>query len=61
MKKIEIITCESGDWEILKVDGEEVASGHSLSNQDWIDMLYEHFNMNVVETEISDEDMEMLS
>ena len=57
---IELITCESGDWEVLRVDfGENFeASGHSISNYDWIELL-EKLGYEVEQKEISNEDMEM--
>ena len=56
---IELITCESGDWEVLRVDlGEDFQEeGHSLSNDDWINLL-DLLGYEVQEREISDEDME---
>jgi len=40
---IELISCESGDWEVLQVNlGEDfVREGHRISNQDWIKLLNE--------------------
>lgn len=57
---IELITCESGDWSILRVNNEEdfEASGHSISNFDWIELL-NLLGFEVEVKEISDEDMEM--
>lgn len=57
--KIEIISCESGDWEVLKVDDEVYYQGHEIHNEIWIRLLKSKFNVKFVETEISDEDMEM--
>ena len=56
---IELISCESGDWEILTVNyGEDFqASGHSISNWDWIRLL-SILGFEVDKKEISDEDME---
>ena len=61
--KLELITCEAGDWEILRMDGKESfisdyeAEGHSISNYDWIQLL-KVLGFEVTEKEISDEDME---
>ena len=52
---IKITTCDSGDWTIVEIDGEEVTSGHSI---DWVELIKEFFNVHVVEECISDEEME---
>jgi len=56
---IELITCESGDWEVLRVNlGEDFeTSGHSIDNWDWIELL-KILGYEVEKREISDEDME---
>ena len=56
---IELITCECGDWEILRVNlGEDFqAEGHRLNGWDWIELL-DLLGYKVEEREISDEDME---
>lgn len=56
---IELITCESGDWSVLRVNlGEDFkVEGHSLSNWDWIELL-NLLGYKVEQKEISDEDME---
>lgn len=55
--KIEIITCPTGDWEVLKFNGELFADGHSIRQHDWIELLRK-LGHEVIETEISDEQME---
>ena len=55
--KIKLTTNESGDWSILEYDGCFEASGHSLSNSDWIDLL-KYLGYEVEQKEISDEEME---
>ena len=55
---IKITTCDSGDWTIIEIDGKEVASGHSIPTYDWMEILQEHFGVNVTEECISDEEME---
>ena len=55
---IKVINCESGDWQILEVNGTEWASGHSLSEHDWLGLLSEHFDCMVECECISDEEME---
>ena len=52
---IKITTCDSGDWTIVEIDGEEVTSGHSI---DWVELIKEFFIVHVVEECISDEEME---
>ena len=37
--QIESITCDSGDWEVLKIDGEIFAENHRLSSYDWVRFL----------------------
>lgn len=56
---IELITCESGDWSVLRVNyGEDFqASGHSISKWDWIRLL-NVLGFDIDTKEISDEDME---
>ncbi len=56
---IELITCETGDWEVLRVNnGEDFeVEGHSISNFTWIKLL-ELLGHKVEEIAISDEDME---
>ena len=57
---IELITCESGDWEVLRMNlGEDFNwGGHSISNQGW-KLLLERLGYEVETKCISDEDMEM--
>lgn len=57
---IELITCESGEWEILRVNlGEDFkASGHSIYNGEWIALL-KVLGFDVEEKCITDENMEM--
>lgn len=59
--RVKVITCESGDWTIVEVDGKEVANGHSISNHDWVDILNEDLGIEAIEECISDEEMEMRS
>lgn len=56
--QIELITCDSGDWEVLKIDGKTFAENHRLNNYDWVRFLNK-LGYKVEEIEISDEDMEM--
>ena len=59
-KFVKLTTCESGDWYILEVDGVEWASGHSISEHDWLGLLSEHFGCRIERVCISDEEMESL-
>lgn len=56
---IELITCETGDWEVLRVNlGEDFeVDGHSISNYTWIKLL-KLLGHEVETREISEEDME---
>ena len=56
---ITLTTSKSGDWQILEINGTEWASGHSISNIDWLSLLGEHFNCQIEVSWISDEEMEL--
>ena len=58
-KFVKLTTCESGDWQILEVDGVEWASGHSISEHDWLGLLSEHLDCQIEYQTISDEEMEL--
>ena len=57
--KVEFFTNESGDWEVLLVNGGDVfaVDGHSISAYDWLELL-KIIGCDVSEKEVSDEDME---
>lgn len=55
--KIELITCESGDYEVLKVNDEVYYSGHSIPSNVWMDVFRLNGNKTLT-TSISDEEME---
>jgi hypothetical protein len=59
MKKllIEVITCESGDWEVLKVDGKIEYEGHDIPEFVWMTLI-EKLGHTADPRIISDEDME---
>lgn len=57
-KFVKLTTSESGDWQILEVDGVVWASGHSISDHDWLGLLSEHFNCQIERECVSDEEME---
>lgn len=54
---VKLITNESGDWEILSVDGAIFYEGHNIPSHIWLDLLKDMGN-ETQEEEISDEDME---
>lgn len=56
-KAIEIITCDSGDWEVIKIDGEVYYENHKIPTYIWIEIL-ESLGAKVFESNISDENME---
>jgi len=58
MRKIELITCPEGDWEVLKVDGDIWTEGHEVTEWGWMGLIKDLTGIKVVEREISDEDME---
>jgi len=55
---IELITCESGDFEVLQVNlGKDfIREGHRISNEDWIRLLKE-LGYPVTKKCLSDENM----
>lgn len=57
--KISIITCESGDWTILRYEDVE-RSGHRIELEDIEDLL-KYLGYEVEYKEISDEEMEELN
>lgn len=57
--KISIITCESGDWTILRYEDFE-RSGHRIELEDIEDLL-KYLGYKVEYKEISDEEMEELN
>jgi len=56
---IELITCNAGDWSVLRLNlGEDYEfQGHSIPDHEWIKLL-KLLGYEVEEREISDEDME---
>lgn len=59
--KVKLITCESGDWNIVEVDGKEFVGGHTISDHDWLGILAECFDADIEVVCISDDEMEMRS
>ena len=55
--KIELTGCDSGDWEVLKLNGEVYDDGHGIATHTWLKLLKELGN-EVIETTVTDEDME---
>ena len=54
---IEHITCEGGDYEVLKFDGEIWYEGNSIPSYEWLQLLKVRF-VDVVSTEVTDKQME---
>jgi len=54
---VEVFTSESGDWTVIKLNGEVYEEGHSIPVRRWLDLI-EQFGNEVSSVEISDEDME---
>lgn len=59
-KFIKLTNCESGDWQVLEVNGTVWASGHSISEDDWLGLLSEHLDCQIQKICVSDEEMELL-
>lgn len=59
--KIQFITDEYNEWEVLKIDGEIYASHHRLYTRDWLNLLKDKFSVDIEETEVTSEEMEMMS
>lgn len=58
---IEFITCESGDWDVLRIkidDVDQEYSGHSIYSCTWLEILRDYLGCEVITKVISDEDME---
>ena len=58
--KIELITNESGDWEMAKIDGTAMYSGHRLYMDDYASILKD-IGLDVEYKIISDEEMEEIA
>lgn len=57
--KVELLTCDSGDWNVLKLDGEVFASGHTILVHEWLALLI-HSGIDALETKLTDKEMEEL-
>ena len=55
--EVEVITSESGDWVVIKLNGEIIEEGHSIPTNDWLSLL-ERLDVKTSMKEISDEAME---
>lgn len=55
---VKVTNCESGDWQIIEVNGVEWAFGHRATEHDWLGLLSEHFDCQIACDCISDEEME---
>lgn len=56
--EIELITCECGDWEVLKVEGKVFYEDHKIESDVWLELLSKIVGIKIKEKEVSDEDME---
>jgi len=55
--EVEVITSESGDWVIIKLNGEIIEEGHSIPTNGWLRLL-KRLDVKTSIKEISDEAME---
>ena len=55
---VKVINNESGDWQVLEINGIEWVAGHRISEHDWLGLLSEHFDCKIACDCISDADME---
>jgi hypothetical protein len=57
---VEHIVSEDGDWVVIRVDGKEYYSGHSVPDFVWMTLLHTVSNHSITSSskEISNEDME---
>ena len=64
MKEVSLtfISCESGDWEGLYVDGVLFEQGHSITTNDFLELIskYRHFSGVINTYELTDQQMEEL-
>lgn len=57
--KVEYITCPNGGWVVLKIDGREFYSGHSIPDGVFLELLSDYVEgVSVTISEVSNEDME---
>lgn len=55
--EVEVIISESGDWVVIKLNGEVIEEGHSISINGWLSLLG-MLDVKTSKKEISDEAME---
>ena len=55
--EVEVITSESGDWGVIKLNGEIIEEGHSIPTIGWLSLLGK-LGVKTSMKEISDEAME---
>lgn len=58
MNKVELISSESDDWKVLKVNGTVKYEGHSVPDFIWLQVISNLGEIETIDREISDEDME---
>ena len=57
--KVEYITCPNGDWVVLKINGREFYSGHSIPDGVFLELLADYVEgVSVAISEVSNENME---
>lgn len=62
MNKVELISCESGDYYVLKYNDWIYYEGHDIPNYIWLKLLGEVDDyIEIKETEITDEEMELMT
>jgi hypothetical protein len=55
---IDLITCDSGDWDVLAVDGEIYYEGTEIPDHVWLELLETKLNVVCKGWAISDKQME---
>jgi len=54
---IRLVTNESGDWEVLLLNGEVYEEGHDIPADTWIDLIHDLGHEASIE-DVTDEEME---
>lgn len=55
--EVEVIISESGDWVVIKLNGEVIEEGHSIPTNGWLSLLG-RLDVKTSMKEVSDEAME---
>lgn len=58
-RKIEYITCESGEWEVIRINGgrDFNEEGHNINIHQWFSLL-EYLGFEIERVILTDEEME---